>query len=123
MGRPLSRQPPSALVPGWKPGLPLSGVLTQLESPEVKKEAKLPATPVTTKIAHLQGDIHHLATRGQRVRDRRRYSQQLHGGEEHCVAVTVNIAALYAAFEGPYQHRANGEPQLAKHAATLLTDL
>ena len=44
-------------------------------------------------------------------RDRRRYGQQLHGGEEHCVAVTVNIAALYAAFEGPYQHRADGENQ------------
>ena len=35
---------PSSVAPG--------SCLSQLESPEVKKEAKLPATAVTTKIAH-----------------------------------------------------------------------
>jgi hypothetical protein len=58
-----------------------------LESPALKKVAKLPATTVTTKMAHTSRPIDNLAGRRQRVLHLRRNGQQLHGGEEGCMAL------------------------------------
>ena len=67
--------------------------------PGGEKEAKLPAIPVTTKIARISRATSTTlppVVSGFVIADD---SQQLHGSEEPCVAVTVIVAAFYAAFD------------------------
>ena len=72
--------------------------------------AKLPATAVTTKMAHASRPMSMILPADvSGFFRRRRDGEQLHGGEEGGVADAVDVAALLAAFDRPDQDGADGE--------------
>ena len=78
-------------------------------SPELKNVAKLPATAVTTKMAHASRTTSITLPRRQRVCHTRRNGQQLHGAEKGSITESVDIPAFLPGLKYPYEHGADDE--------------
>jgi hypothetical protein len=74
----------------------------------VKNDAKLPATAVTTKIAHASSATSTTFPAAVTGFLNEGYGQELYEGEEERIAEAVYIAALLPVFEDKDQDRAHG---------------